>query len=129
MHPPRRPRFGHWFGNATSYTPPDLAGTGSVVTHVIYNGDDAVSMVKRPDSTTIANSHDVAGRHTLVSHGSGSTSFPYSPASKLLMGVEASTGENLAFTYTSGLLTSTKATGSAPDTVTSSLHPLGRART
>ena len=109
--------FAYSLGNAASYTPPALAGTANVATKVAYNRDDAVDVITRRDGAIVANSYDVAGRLTLLTHANGSTSFPYDPTSKLLLGVEASTGEKLAYTYTSGLRTSTKTTGSAPGTV------------
>lgn len=101
----------------TAYTPPDL-GVGTEATQYVYDEDDALVQVLRPNSQVIDFDYDGAGRLETVVAPHGNLSVSYDEVTGQVSEVEAPDGNRILYSYDGRLLTEVEAIGSAPGTIT-----------
>ncbi len=107
LTPPGRPRHNLAYTAVeqfAQYSPPDV-NAGADATQYSYNVDRRLTLVTRPDGTTIGVGYDNVGRPAAVTLGRGAITSAYSPTTGRLTTVHAPEGVNLAFTYDGPLLT------------------------
>jgi RHS repeat-associated protein len=97
----------------SSYAPPIVSGTG--VTTYRYNKDRQVTLITRPDTSTIAMAYDGAGRLSTMTTADGDYSYHF--AGGLLTSVSAPDGGTLIYGYDGSLLASESWTGIVAGTV------------
>jgi RHS repeat-associated protein len=93
----------------SSYTPPVVPGTGP--TRYSYDADRRLSVITRPDGTTVKYNYDHAGRLSLCVTPTAVFNYGYNAATCNLASVVISGGEQLTYGYNGPLLTTTTWTG------------------
>jgi len=112
LTPPGRPAHGftHTAVDLTeSYNAPD-AGTGPAVTRYSYNADRELSLITRPDQSTIALVYDRGGRLATLTSPGRTLSYGYDAASGNLAGIFGAQS-NLSFSWDGTLPTGVAWTG------------------
>src|ERR1051326_6890880 len=114
--PPSRPRHSFTFTAVDledSYTPPS-AGGGA--TQFAYNKDRQLTLITRPDSSTIAFGYDGSGRLATIVSAHGTQSYAYDAAGKLAK-ITAPDESALTFVLDGSLITSITSTGTISGTL------------
>ncbi|MFP2930737.1 PA14 domain-containing protein [Pyxidicoccus sp. 3LG] len=125
LTPPSRPA--HVFGYTPNdqedvYTPPAVAGSGTLSTLATYNLDDQPTLVSFPDSTSASITYDAGGRVATVTTPRHTVTAGYSPTTGHLEGLTDSaaasgSGASLAFTRDGPLVTGVSWTGGVSGSV------------
>ncbi len=93
----------------STYTPPPIAGTGS--TQYTWNRDHQLTLLTRPDTTTISFGYDGAGRLSSLASAMGTQTFTYDPARGHLVSSSTPDGNTMTYSYDGSLLTGVGSTG------------------
>jgi len=116
--PPGRPQHSFAFTAVdlqSSYTPPALPFTGA--TQYTYNKDRQLTLITRPDATTIAFGYDTAGRLATLTTPLGTESYSYDGATGKLTSAATPDGNSSAFTYDGSLLSTVAYKGTVAGTI------------
>ncbi|MEO8179696.1 MAG: RHS repeat-associated core domain-containing protein [Deltaproteobacteria bacterium] len=93
-----------------SYSAPD-AGDGADLTSYVYDNDDRVTQIFRPDGTLVQMSYNSAGRLGTVTTPTGSIALGYFSTTGHLQSANGPAGVNLTFQRDGALLTNAQASG------------------
>jgi len=90
--------------------PPDL-GAGTETTQYVYDADDALVQVLRPNSQVIEFLYDAAGRVETIESPEGTTEVTYNPATGHVSEFEGPGGGRILYSYNGSLVTEIQTTG------------------
>jgi RHS repeat-associated protein len=86
-----------------TYTPPPVPGTGA--TQYAYNKARQLTLVTRPDGSTLGYSYDNGGRVSAITSPTDAYAFTYTAATGQLASLTLASGASLAYDYEGALLT------------------------
>ncbi len=116
--PPGRPQHGFAFTPVDleqTYTPPAVPNGGA--TQYAYNKDRQLTLVTRPDTSTISLGYDGAGRLSTLTDPIGTYTYGYNAATGTLSSIAAPDGNTVTYGYDGSLLTAMNWSGAVSGSV------------